>query len=129
MSPVTLKDLTDKLLNFMSSFKTIFRSIRPFLGKLEVEIDRTRQLISFKKNGKTEILTVDQLFDEIESIFQATRPATGLPGKTTNLPKNRPSWLSNYDKPITSPLVLFSQAVIEPARPLAAHQVEDRRLS
>jgi len=111
------------------SFRTIFRTVKPFLGKIEVRIDRARQLIYFKRNGRTEILTVDQLFDEIESIFTKIRPSAPAAQTTLDpfgggtidriMPPDG-SWLSNCGKPRTNPLGNNDQALREPARPLAA---------
>ncbi len=110
------------------NLRNIFRSIKPFLGKMEVEIDRTRQLIYFKKNGRTEIMNVNQLFDEIESIFTKVRPsAPAAPitldpfggGTIDRISPPGGSWLSNYGKPQTNPLGNNSQALRGPARPLA----------
>lgn len=108
------------------NLKNIFRSIKPFLGKMNVEIDRNRQLIYFTKAGRTEILTVNQLFDEIESIFTKARPAAQItldPRARGTIDRISPPggfWLSNYDKPQTNPLGNNGQAPREPARPLAA---------
>jgi len=122
----------------MPNLRNIFRTIKPFLGKMEVEIDRTRQLIYFKRNGKTEIMNVNQLFDEIESIFTKIKPSAPAapisldpfgggtidrispPGGRIGPPGG--SWLSNYDKPQTNPLGNNHQALREPTRPLAAPQ-------
>ena len=100
---------------------------------MDIEIDRTRQLIYFKRNGSTEIMNVNQLFDEIESIFAKAKPSAPATQRQPDLFGGGPidrisppdghidppdgSWLSNYDKPQTNPL---SQALREPARPLAA---------
>ena len=99
--------------------RNIFRSIKPFLGKIDIEIDRNRQLIYFTKADKTEILTVNQLFDEIESIFSKAKPAqtTLDPFGGGTIDRIKPPWLSNCSKPVTTPL---SQALTEPARPLPA---------
>ena len=81
------------------------------MGKVEVRIDRARQLIYFKRNGKTEILTVDQLFDEIEGIIPDARSAAQNaldPFSDCSIKRIVPpgcSWLSNYDKPHTDPLI------------------------
>ena len=110
------------------NLRNIFRSIKPFLGKMEVEIDRTRQLIYFKRNGKTEIMNVNQLFDEIESIFTKVRPsAPAAPitldpfggGTIDRISPPGGSWLSNCDKPRSNPLGINDQALRGPARPLA----------
>lgn len=110
----------------MPNLRNIFRTIRPFLGKMEVEIDRNRQLIYFKRNGRTEIMTINQIFDEIESIFTKARPAAPITldpfggGTIDRIGPPGGSWLSNYDKPRTNPLGINDQALSEPARPLAA---------
>lgn len=114
----------------MSYLKTILKSAKPFLGKINVEIDRTRQMIYFEKNGQTQTLTVNQLFDEIESIFsKAKKPTARLAGETVNPAVNRPSWLPDCGKPVINPLVFNNQSLIKPARPLAASQTEENRLS
>jgi len=108
--------------------RNIFRTIKPFLGKMDVEIDRNRQIIYFKRNGRTEIMTVNQLFDEIEIIFTKARPAAQVTldpfggGTIDRISPPGCSWLSNYDKPRTNPLGNNGQALREPARPLAAQQ-------
>jgi len=102
----------------MSSLKKILRTVRPFLGKIDVEIDRTRQIIYFRKNGQTETLTISQLYDEIESIFQVASKATGE-AEAVGAAANKPSWLPAYRKPVRNPLGNHEQALIEPARPLA----------
>lgn len=123
----------------MPNLRNIFRTIKPFLGKMEVEIDRKRQLIYFKRNGKTEIMNVNQLFDEIEGIFSKVRPSAPAAPITLDPfgggsidrispPNSRicppgGSWLSNYDKPQTNPLGINDQALSEPARPQAAPQL------
>lgn len=100
----------------MSALKTILRSVKPFLGKMDVHVDRSRQIISFNKNDKTETLTVNQLFDEIEGIFSKAM-------QKSEKAIYQPFWLTNCDKPITSPLSFINQPVIKPARPLAASQL------
>lgn len=87
--------------------RNIFRMVKPFLGALDVKIDRTRQIITFKKNGQVETLTVDQLFDEIEGIFSKSRPAAQTTldpfgGGTIN--RIEAPWLSDCSKPVTNPL-------------------------
>lgn len=113
----------------MPNLRNIFRTIKPFLGRMEVEIDRSRQLIYFKRNGRTEIMTVNQLFDEIESIFTKVRPSAQAAQNTFDpfgggtIDRISPpggSWLSNCDKPQSNPLGFNDQALSEPARPLAA---------
>lgn len=101
----------------MPNLKKLFRTVKPFLGNFEMRIDRSRQLIYFIKNGKTEILTVPQLFDEIESVFTRVSMATKA-GEMADPAINRPSWLSLCEKPVTDPLGNNSQALIEPARAL-----------
>ena len=90
------------------------------MGDIDVKIDRRRQIITFKRNGQAETMTVAQLFDEIESTFSKARP----PAQTTldpfgggTIDRTGPPWLSNCSKPVTNPLC---QALTEPARPLAA---------
>ena len=101
----------------------IFRAIRPFLGDLDLKIDRRRQIVTFKRDGHTETLTVDQLFDEIESIFSKARPATQTTldpfggGTIDRITPPERSWLSDYNKPVLNPLF---QAPTEPGRPLSA---------
>lgn len=85
----------------------IFQMIKPFLGALDVKIDRTRQIITFKKNGQVETLTVNQLYDEIESIFTKAKPAVQTTldpfgGGTIN--RIEAPWLSDYSKPAANPL-------------------------
>ena len=117
----------------MPNLRNIFRTIKPFLGKMEVEIDRNRQLIYFKRNGKTEIMNVNQLFDEIEGIFSKVRPSAPAAPITLDpfgggsidriSPPGGPysgSWLPNCGKPRSNPLGNNHQALREPARPLAA---------
>jgi len=97
--------------------KYIFRAIKPFLGDLDVRIDRRRQIITFKRNGQAETMTVAQLFDEIESTFSKARPAAQItldpfgggtidrispPGGHISPPGG--FWLSNCNKPVTNPL-------------------------
>ena len=115
----------------MPNLRNIFRTIKPFLGKMEVEIDRNRQLIYFKRNGKTEIMNVNQLFDEIEGIFSKARSSAStldpFGGGTIDRisPPGGPysgSWLPNCGKPQTNPLGNNDQALREPARTLAAPQ-------
>jgi len=93
--------------------------IKPFLGALDVTIDRNRQIITFHRDGQAETMTVSQLFDEIESIFSKARPAqtTLDPFGSGTIDRIEPTWLSNCGKPVASPL---GQALTEPARPLAA---------
>jgi len=93
--------------------RNILRSVRPFLGKLDVEIDRNRQLIYFNKAGKTEILTVNQLFDEIESIFTKAQPAAQTtldPFGGGSIDRIEAPWLSNCNKPVANPLSLAQRA-------------------
>ena len=129
---VTLTNLM-KIVIFMPNLRNIFRTIKPFLGRMQIEIDRNRQIIYFKKNGRTEIMTVNQLFDEIESIFTKAKPTVQTTmdpfcgGSIDHIspPNSRisppgGSWLSNYDKPQTNPLGINDQALSEPARPPAA---------
>ena len=99
--------------------RTIFRMVKPFLGALDVKIDRRRQIITFERDGRSETLTVDQLYDEIEGIFSKARPAqtTLDPFGSGTIDRIEPTWLSNCGKPVASPL---GQALTEPARPLAA---------
>lgn len=85
----------------------IFQMIKPFVGALDVTIDRTRQIITFKKNGQVETLTVNQLFDEIENIFSKAKPAAQItldPFGGGTIDRIEGSWLSNHSKPITNPL-------------------------
>ena len=79
------------------------------MGDLEVKVDRARQIITFRRNGQAETMTVDQLFDEIESIFSKARPTA----QTTE----EGFWLPNCPTPLTNPL---GQALTEPGRPLSA---------
>ena len=99
--------------------RSIFRVMKPFLGALDVNIDRTRQIITFKRDGQSETLTVDQLYDEIESIFSKAKPVaqTTLDRFGATIDRINPPWLSNCSKPVTNPLGL---ALTESARPLAA---------
>ncbi|MBA7523269.1 hypothetical protein ES705_15392 [subsurface metagenome] len=104
--------------------RNIFRVIKPFLGALDVNIDRTRQIITFKRDGESQTLTVDQLYDEIESIFSKAKPAAQTTldpfggGTIDRITLPGSSWLSDCSSPVTNPLGL---ALTEPARPLAAH--------
>jgi len=93
--------------------------VKPFLGALDVKIDRRRQIITFERDGRSETLTVDQLYDEIEGIFSKARPAqtTLDPFGGGTIDRIEPPWLSNCSKPVTNPL---GQALTEPGRPLAA---------
>ena len=99
----------------MIRFSTILRSIKPFLGGVTVTVDRIRQQIHFTRNGSTEVLTVDQLFDEIETIFSSAKaagpasvPAERAPARLApiadNMRQNEPSWLTVCDKPQTNVL-------------------------
>jgi len=97
--------------------RNILRTVRPFLGKLDVEIDRNRQLIYFTKAGKTEILTVNQLFDEIESIFSKTTRAPAPESQVTldpfgggGIDRIEAPWLSNCNKPVANPLSMAQRA-------------------
>lgn len=90
--------------------RTIFQMIKPFLGALDVRIDRRRQIITFQKNGQSETLTVDQLYDEIESIFSKAKPSSA-PREVTLDPFGNGTidriegfWLSDCNKPVTNPL-------------------------
>lgn len=86
--------------------RIIFRMIKPFLGALDVNIDRTRQIITLKKNGQVETLTVDQLYDEIESIFSGARPAVQTtldPFGGGTIDRIEGFWLPNYSKPAQIP--------------------------
>jgi len=100
--------------------RSIFRVIKPFLGALDVTIDRRRQIITFHKDNQSETMTVAQLFDEIESIFSKARPATQTtldPFGGGTIDRIEAPWLSNCSKPVTNPLY---QAPTEAARPLTA---------
>jgi len=94
------------------NLKFIFGIVKPFLGVLDLKIDRTRQIITFKRDGETETLTVDQLFDEIERMFLSAKPAA-----QDRITPPEGSWLSDCPKPVTNPLY---QALTEPRRPLLA---------
>ena len=103
--------------------KYIFRAIRPFLGAVDVTIDRRRQIITFHKGSQSETMTVAQLFDEIEGIFSKARPAAQTtldPFGGGTIDRISPPWLSNCNKPRTNPLGNNHQALTEPAKPLAA---------
>lgn len=82
--------------------------IRPFLGALDVKIDRRRQIITFQKNGQSETLTVDQLYDEIESIFSKAKPAAAQvtldPFGGGTIDRIEAPWLSECKEPIVNPL-------------------------
>jgi len=87
-------------------FSTILRSIKPFLGGVTVSVNRNRQQIHFTRGGSTEILTVDQLFDEIENIFSNAKPAGPArvpvrqePIRADNTWENGPSWLTICNNP------------------------------
>lgn len=84
------------------------------MGDLEVEVDRRRQIITFRRNGQAETMTVEQLFDEIESIFSKARPAqiTLDPFGGGTIDRIAPTWLSRCDKPLTDPLRYPDQVVI-----------------
>lgn len=84
----------------------IFRAIKPFLGGLDVKIDRRRQIITFKRNGQAETLTVNQLFDEIETIFSKAQPTaqTTLDPFGGGIDRIEAPWLSNCNKPVANPL-------------------------
>ncbi|MBA7496446.1 hypothetical protein ES702_07054 [subsurface metagenome] len=105
------------------SLRFIFGVIKPFLGVLDLKIDRTRQIITFKRDGETETLTVDQLFDEIERMFSSAKPTAQVTldpfggGAIDHLTPQESSWLSDCPKPVTNPLY---QALTEPRRPLSA---------
>jgi len=87
------------------NLKYIFRAIRPFLGDLDVKIDRRRQIITFKRNGRTETMTVNQLFDEIESVSKA-KPAAAQttldPFGGGTIDRIEAPWLPNCSKPATN---------------------------
>ena len=88
------------------NLKYIFKAIRPFLGDLDVRIDRRRQIITFQKNGQTETMTVNQLFDEIESLSKA-KPAAQTtldPFGSGTIDRIEGFWLSDCNKPVTNPL-------------------------
>lgn len=99
--------------------KSIFRAIRPFMGDLDVKIDRARQIVTFRRNGQAETMNVEQLFDEIESIFSKARTAqtTLDPFGGGTIDRIEAPWLPNYPTPLTNPL---GQALTEPGRPLTA---------
>jgi len=105
------------------NLRFIFGVIKPFLGVLDLKIDRTRQIITFKRDGQTETLTVDQLFDEIERMFSSAKPAAQVTldpfggGTIDRITLPGSSWLSDYNKPAANPL---GQALTEPGRPLSA---------
>ena len=102
------------------------------MGALEVKIDRTRQIITFRSNGQLETLTVDQLFDEIEKMFRKIPIMANDGCKALKPPQTTYSlitWLSECDKPLTDPLKYPDQLLIEPGRSLAAPLVDESRLS
>jgi len=102
------------------------------MGDLEVKIDRRRQLITFRSNGQLETLTVDQLFDEIESMFHKIPVMADDGCKALEAPQTSASvssWLAECDKPLTDPLKSIDKALTEPGRTVAAPLEEDRRLS
>jgi len=84
--------------------------IKPFLGALDVKIDRTRQIITFQKDGQVEMLTVDQLYDEIEEIFSKAKPAPAQvtldPFGSGTIDRIDGSWLAECKEPIVNPLGL-----------------------
>lgn len=93
------------------------------MGGLDVKIDRARQIITFKNNGQTETMNVDQLFDEIEELFHKSLIMADDGCKTLKAPQTTNSlrsWLTECDKPMTDPLKYPNQALTEPTRPLAA---------
>lgn len=102
----------------MRIFRTFFTAIRPFMRGIDVRIDRQNQTVTFERNGQVEILTVDQLFNEIESMF--ARP--GAPQDANQRRVVPMVWLTNCDHPIAEPLKMIDQALTEPTRPLAARQ-------
>ncbi len=101
----------------------IFSAVKPFLGVLDLKIDRTRQIITFKRDGQTETLTVDQLYDEIERMFPSAKPAAQVTldpfggGTIDRINPQEGAWLSDYHRPSAKPL---GQALTEQGRPLAA---------
>jgi len=102
------------------------------MGDLDVKIDRTRQIITFRRNGQAETMTVDQLFDEIEMMFHKIPIRADDGCKAPEAPQTSDSlrtWLTECDKPLTDPLKYPDQVRIEPGRPLAARLVEESRLS
>jgi len=93
------------------NLRFIFGAIKPFLGVLDLKIDRRRQIITFKRDGQTETLTVDQLFDEIERMFSSAKPAAQVtldPFGGGTIDRIDSAWLSDYNKPAANPL---SQAI------------------
>lgn len=81
------------------------------MGDLDVNIDRTRQIITFKRDGQAETMTVEQLFDEIERMFSSAKPASQVtldPFGGGTIDRIEAPWLSDYSKPSMNPL---SQAV------------------
>ncbi|MBA7703973.1 hypothetical protein ES703_112770 [subsurface metagenome] len=124
----------------MRIFKLIFGAAKPFLRNLDVKIDRQTQTITFERAGQVEILTVDQLFDEIESLFATPgapviMPTLGSNGRRLNGPREPQeapqeqislrAWLTKCDKPLKNPFKYIDQPFTEPARPPAADQTED----
>lgn len=95
------------------NLRFIFGAIKPFLGVLDLKIDRTRQIITFQRDGQTETLTVDQLFDEIERMFSSAKPesvgrrrptVTLDPFGGSTIDRIDSAWLSDYNKPAVNPL-------------------------
>ena len=104
-------------------FNFYLRLFRPFLGVFDVKIDRGRQIITFHNKGQVETLTVDQLFDEIERMFNKIPIMADDGCKALEAPQTSDSlrsWLTECDKPLTDPQKYPDQALTEPGRPLAA---------
>lgn len=94
------------------NLRFIFGAMKPFLGVLDLKIDRTRQIITFQRDGKAETLTVDQLYDEIESIFSKAKPAMPVqrrPDVTLDpfgggtIERIEGSWLPDCNEPAVNP--------------------------
>jgi hypothetical protein len=83
----------------MIQFKTILRAARPFLGGVTVTVDRSRQRILFTRNGETTILTIDQLFDQIEETFSKAKRETPDPVPAHQERKEAPWLADNGQKP------------------------------
>lgn len=77
------------------------------MGDIDVKIDRARQIITFRNNGQTETMNVDQLFDEIETLFHKSPIMANDGCKAPETPQTTyslRSWLAKCDKPLTDPL-------------------------
>ena len=108
---------------------------------IDVKIDRERQTVTFEQNGHFEILTVDQLFDEIETMFARPRAPTirtelagaavnqknpGRPQEAAQPQETLGTWLRDCDQPLSDPFKNIDQAITEPTRQLIAAQTEDQ---